>query len=165
MPHAGAASFRAEVVEVQVSGNAGRETSAFLLSVAAMDAIADYLLAWEDEQRVIAGGEANEGPQRPHPRDASDEGDTIEPTSFGSAVGWPDSSFVHLSEYDLRCVRYQSCYIAIRVDVESGVTEDAIRGRYNEIIKGLGPDADVVVEALDDALAGRPMRYKDPVEP
>src|SRR5436309_3423987 len=33
-PHAGASSFRAEVVGVRVSGNAGRQVSGFLLSVA-----------------------------------------------------------------------------------------------------------------------------------
>src|SRR5207253_273455 len=51
MPHAGATSFRAEVVEVRVSGNAGREVSEFLLSVASMSAIGDYLEAWENEQQ------------------------------------------------------------------------------------------------------------------
>jgi hypothetical protein len=52
MPLAGAASFRAEVVDVRVSGNAGREISGFLLSMASMNAIADYLEAWENEQRI-----------------------------------------------------------------------------------------------------------------
>jgi hypothetical protein len=49
-PLAGAASFRAEVVGVRVSGNVGREVSGFLFSVAAMDAIGDYLTFWEHEQ-------------------------------------------------------------------------------------------------------------------
>lgn len=47
MPHVGAMSFHAEVVHVRVSGNAGREVSGFLISVAGMDAIGKYLVAWE----------------------------------------------------------------------------------------------------------------------
>src|SRR4051794_32705913 len=38
MPNVGATSFHAEVVRVRVSGNAGREISGFLLSVAGMNA-------------------------------------------------------------------------------------------------------------------------------
>jgi hypothetical protein len=52
MPRVGATSFRADVVAVRVSGNAGREVSGFLLSIAGMNAIADYLEAWENEQQV-----------------------------------------------------------------------------------------------------------------
>lgn len=52
MPLAGASSFRAEVVDVRVSGNAGREISGFLLSMAGMYAIGDYLEAWENEERT-----------------------------------------------------------------------------------------------------------------
>jgi hypothetical protein len=48
MPHVGATSFQAEVVRVRVSGNADRKVSGFLLSVAGMDAIGEYLCAWED---------------------------------------------------------------------------------------------------------------------
>jgi len=47
MPCFGATSFQAEVVRVRVSGNAGREVSGFLLSVAAMNAILEYLEAWK----------------------------------------------------------------------------------------------------------------------
>jgi len=47
VPRVGATSFHAEVVGVRLSGNAGREVSGFLLSVAGMDAIAEYLWAWE----------------------------------------------------------------------------------------------------------------------
>lgn len=50
MPHVGATSFHAEVLSVRVSGNAGREVCGFLLSVAGMDAIGEYLCAWEDDQ-------------------------------------------------------------------------------------------------------------------
>jgi hypothetical protein len=55
MPHVGATSFHADVVRVRVSGNAGREVSGFLLSVAGMDAIGEYLVAWETSQ-VEKGG-------------------------------------------------------------------------------------------------------------
>jgi hypothetical protein len=48
MPHVGAASFHAEVVRVQVSGDAGQQVSGFLLTVASMDAIGEYLDDWED---------------------------------------------------------------------------------------------------------------------
>jgi hypothetical protein len=50
MPHVGATSFHAEVIGVRVSGNAGREISGFLLSMASMDAIGDYLEDWENTQ-------------------------------------------------------------------------------------------------------------------
>jgi hypothetical protein len=50
MPHVGATSFHAEVIGVRVSGNAGREISGFLLSVAGMDAIGDYLEDWENTE-------------------------------------------------------------------------------------------------------------------
>jgi hypothetical protein len=50
MPHVGAASFHAEVIGLRVSGNEGRELYGFLLSVAGMNAILEYLLAWEASQ-------------------------------------------------------------------------------------------------------------------
>jgi hypothetical protein len=50
MPHVGATSFHAEVVEVKVSGNAGREIGGVLLTMAGMVAIGDYLEDWEDAQ-------------------------------------------------------------------------------------------------------------------
>jgi hypothetical protein len=56
MPLAGAASFRAEVVAVRVSGDAGREVCGALLSIAGMHAIGDYLEAWEDEQQRVPSG-------------------------------------------------------------------------------------------------------------
>jgi hypothetical protein len=68
-PRAGATSFRSEVVGVRVSGNAGREVSGFLLSVAAMDAIADYLTAWEHGPEPRTGGVSS----------ASDEPEDSEP--------------------------------------------------------------------------------------
>lgn len=52
MPHVGATSFHAEVVRVQVSGNAGRQVSGALLSMAGMDAIGNYLEAWELSQEA-----------------------------------------------------------------------------------------------------------------
>jgi hypothetical protein len=50
MPHVGDTSFHADVVGIRVSGNAGREVSGFLLSVAGMDAIGEYLCDWERSQ-------------------------------------------------------------------------------------------------------------------
>jgi hypothetical protein len=49
---AGATSFNAEVVGVRVSPGAvrDRELAGFLLSVAGMDAIGEYLSAWEETQ-------------------------------------------------------------------------------------------------------------------
>jgi hypothetical protein len=62
MPHVGATSFHAEVLRVRVSGNAGREVCGFLLSVAGMDAIGEYLCAWEDDQaRETDGGPRTRG--------------------------------------------------------------------------------------------------------
>ncbi len=68
LPHVGAMSFHAEVVDVRVSGNAGREVSGFLLSVAGMDAIGKYLVAWElsqepERQSGKDKGGGNEGDQ------------------------------------------------------------------------------------------------------
>ena len=54
MPHLSTSTFLAEVIDVRVSGDAGRELSGFLLSVAGMHAIADWLEAWEDEQRKFS---------------------------------------------------------------------------------------------------------------
>jgi hypothetical protein len=50
MPHVGQTPFQVEVVEVKVSGNAGRELSGALLSMAGMDAISAYLVDWENSQ-------------------------------------------------------------------------------------------------------------------
>jgi hypothetical protein len=50
MPRVGATSFRAEVIGVRVSGNAGREVSGALLSMAGMRAIGGYLEDWENEE-------------------------------------------------------------------------------------------------------------------
>jgi hypothetical protein len=68
-PLAGATSFRAEVVGVRVSRNAGREVSGFLLSVAGMDAIGNYLTAWERRQGSQTGGasSATNAPENPDP--------------------------------------------------------------------------------------------------
>lgn len=48
LPDADVATFRAEVIGVRVSGNAGRKLAGFLLSVASMNAIDAYLDDWED---------------------------------------------------------------------------------------------------------------------
>jgi hypothetical protein len=50
MPRVGATSFHVEVVGVRVSGNPSREISTFLLTAAAMYAIGNYLVAWEESQ-------------------------------------------------------------------------------------------------------------------
>jgi hypothetical protein len=50
MPHVGSTFFHAEVVEVKVSGNAGREIGGVLLTMAGMGAIGAYLEDWEDAQ-------------------------------------------------------------------------------------------------------------------
>ena len=65
MPLAGATSFCAEVVELRVSGNAGRDLSGFLLTAAGMDAIGEYLVTWETEQRVRSGGIVDQVAQLP----------------------------------------------------------------------------------------------------
>jgi hypothetical protein len=63
----------AEAIRIQVSGNAGREVSGFLLSVAGMDAFGEYLCAWEDSQD--GKGDQGEGDQ--------DEVETREKGHFG----------------------------------------------------------------------------------
>jgi hypothetical protein len=50
MPHVGVTSFHAEVIEVEVSGNAGREVSGALLTSAGMRAIGRFLVDWERSQ-------------------------------------------------------------------------------------------------------------------
>jgi hypothetical protein len=54
MPYVWAMSFHAEVVRMRVSGNAGREVSGALLSMAGMNAIGGYLEAWELSQEAEA---------------------------------------------------------------------------------------------------------------
>ncbi len=58
MPHVGATSFHVEVVRVRISGNAGRHMSGALLSMAGMDAIGEYLAAWEQSQETERDKEA-----------------------------------------------------------------------------------------------------------
>ena len=55
MPHVGVTSFRAEVIDVQVSGNASREAFGALLSSAGMRAIGRFLVDWE-KSRSASGG-------------------------------------------------------------------------------------------------------------
>jgi hypothetical protein len=137
-PHAGAASFRVEVVGVRISGNAGREVSGFLLSVAGMDAIGEYLTAWEDEQGPPTGGGA----------------------SAAEAPESPIACDIVLTEDDLRCVIYQSTYVLAWNDINDGLTCDEVRGLYEPAVRAAGRHADVAGEAVADALAGLRMRYK-----
>jgi hypothetical protein len=51
LPFVGASEFQVEVLVVSVSENAGRESSGFLLTVAAMRAIGAYLCDWEQHVR------------------------------------------------------------------------------------------------------------------
>jgi hypothetical protein len=156
-PHAGATSFRAEVVGVWVSGNAGREVSGFLLSVAGMDAIAEYLTAWEHEQESRTGG-ASSAPNAP---EGSDSGVVLPPEDdVRCAVlqstqvrAWNDV-IAGLTEDDYRCAVYQTTYVVARNEIDGGLTEDEIRGRYVRVIQATGQHADVAREAVDDALAG-----------
>jgi hypothetical protein len=71
MPHVGATSFRVEVLRVRVSGDAGKEVSGFLLKIAGMDAIGDYLHEWENAQE---GREpvVSESPGDPRPSPLGD---------------------------------------------------------------------------------------------
>lgn len=55
MPLVGQTAFDAEVVAVRVSGHVGRERSGFLLTVAAMEAIAAYLLEYEEHYQLGTG--------------------------------------------------------------------------------------------------------------
>ena len=52
MPFVGANRFHAEVIDVRVSGDAGRKTAGFLLTMAGMDAIGAFLEAWEERARA-----------------------------------------------------------------------------------------------------------------
>jgi hypothetical protein len=162
-PHVGATPFRAEVVGVRVAGNAGREVSGFLLSVAGMDAIADYLTAWEHEQEPRTGG-ASSAPNAP---EGSDSGAALPPEDdVRCAVlqttqlrAWNDV-IDGLTEDDYRCAVYQTTYVVARNEINDGLTEDEIRGRYVRVMQAAGRHADVARDAVDDALAGLPMRYK-----
>ena len=53
----------------------------------------------------------------------------------------------------------------VRSDIESGTTESEIRRQQEAIIQASGARAEAVREALEDALAGRPPRYKSRAEP
>ena len=68
-PLAGATFFRAEVVG-RGAWNAGREVSGFPLSIAAMNAIAGDLTAWEHEQEPRSGG-VSSAPDEPEDSDAA----------------------------------------------------------------------------------------------
>jgi hypothetical protein len=47
MPEMGRTSLAVEVVAVRISGNAGRDNSCSLLAIASMDAVGNYLQAYE----------------------------------------------------------------------------------------------------------------------
>jgi hypothetical protein len=161
-PLAGATSFRAQVVSVCVSGSAGREVDGFLLSVAGMDAIADYLADWEHEQEPRTGG-LSSAPDEP---EDSDPG-AVSPGEDGCCCATHQSTRVPawndfiggLTEDDYRRAVYQSTYVAARNDIADGLTDGDIRGRYVRIVQAAGRHTDVAREAVDDALAGLPMRY------
>ncbi len=164
MPLAGAACFEAEVVGVRVSNNAGREFSGFLLTAAGMRAIGEYLEEWENEERVrraatrvepdtrTATGEAEEAPARK----------PVEPASPG------DTELVSLaelpSEDDLLRAAYQTCYVLARNDIADGKAEAEIRARFLSIAAASSAYSIAAREALEDALAGRPMQTKSPLD-
>jgi hypothetical protein len=166
-PHAEATSFRAEVVGVRVSGNAGRQVSGFLLSVAGMDAIAGYLTAWEHEQEPRTSGVLS----APNAPVDSDPGAALQPEDDLRCVVHQNTQVragndvtCGLTEDDYRCAVYQTTYVGARNDINGGLTEDDIRGRYVRVIQAAGRHADVAREAVDDALAGLPMRYESRVQ-
>jgi hypothetical protein len=154
-------------VGVRVSGNAGREVSSFLLSVAGMNAIADYLTAWEHEQEPRTGA-VTSAPDEP---EDSDPGAVLPPEdAYRCAVhqstrvpAWNDA-IGSLTEDDYRCAVYQSTYVAARYDIADGLTDGDIRGGYVRVIQAAGRHADVAREAVDDALAGLPMRYTSRIQ-
>jgi len=161
-PLAGATSFRAEVVGVRVSGNAGREVSGFLLSIAAINAIAGYLTAWEHEQQPRTGGvsSAPDEPEDSNPAAALPPEDDYRCAVHQSTrvPAWNDA-IGGLTEDDYRCAVYQTTYVGARNDIAGGLTDGDIRARYARVIQAAGRHADVAREAVDDALAGLPMRY------
>src|SRR5262249_17047481 len=57
MPRAQQSAFTVQVIGIRVSGNAGRERSGFLLTVAAMDAIGKFLVAYESSVQIGVGSE------------------------------------------------------------------------------------------------------------
>jgi hypothetical protein len=162
-PHAGATSFRAEVVGVRVSGNAGRELSGFLLSIAGMDAIGDYLTAWEQEQvpRTGVTSSATTALEDPNTGGALPPEDHLRHAVYQSTQVCAETGIIAgLTEDESRCAVYGSTYMAAWNDMNDGLTEGAIRSRYESVIQAAGRRADVVREAVDDALAGLTMRYK-----
>ncbi len=123
MPLAGATSFRAEVVELRISGNAGRDLSALLLTVAAMDAIGEYLVTWETEERARSGGIVDQIAQPPGKSEDLPTSTTnaAEPDGLGGSR--LVNPFERMSEHELLDVVYQTCYIMVRSEIESGATK------------------------------------------
>ena len=161
-PHAGSTPFHAEVVDLKLSGNGGKELSVFLLSVAGMDAIGKFLCDWEQEQSIVTSGEGD--------RQAANlmKADVFGPPA--SELMSPDmealveraaQAFAALDEEDLRIAVYQSTYIMLKVDLNAGWTEDEVRVRHRDLIEiPFDHYPDMQREACADALAGLPMRYK-----
>ncbi len=150
-PHAGALSFRVEVVDVRVSGNAGREVSGFLLSVAGMDAIGEYLSVWEAEQKAGAGETLPASPNA----EVSCSGPALE-SEYEDALNRIKAS---LTEEDVRRGVYQSAYARVWNDLNNGLTRDEIQKGWVEQLQMPNWQAELVREALEDALAGLPSRY------
>jgi hypothetical protein len=50
VPHLGPASFRAEVISIELSADLGGDLPGYLLSVASMNAILEYFEAWKESQ-------------------------------------------------------------------------------------------------------------------
>jgi hypothetical protein len=152
------APIRAEVVEVRVSGNVGREVSGFLLSVAGMHAIGEYLSTGEDDQARLPSGTADRPGQRAGLGRCSPSAAEDTPEKIG-----PVDTF--LSEDDRRSVLYQTVYVVAWNDLNDGSTRDEIWGRHESVIRSLSRDAGVTREAIEDVLAGRPMRYNSQAKP
>ena len=156
MPHAGAASFRAEVVAIEVSGYGDRELFGFLFSVAGMDAIADYLQGYEVHQRVSLGDLSF--PESNPDDDASSQLDDPEIAKLEAQAA---EFWAQMTEEDLRTATYSSAYIMLKVYLNQGWTEAEIRSRVPQLFDAPeGPYPEAVLEARAEALAGRPMRYK-----
>jgi hypothetical protein len=69
-------------------------------------------------------------------------------------------------EYDvvgpMRGPLYVCCYSRAEDGLRSGRSAEEIRAELRPLIEALGELADVVREAVDDAVAGRPPRFEKP---
>ena len=164
MPLAGATSFRAEVVGVRFSPDAGRDVSGFLLSAAGMNAIADYLEAWENEQVVRTGGMVDRRAEREDTNEAPEASAMTAPVPSGAV----DTHLVNRT--DLRSwddTLHAACriyYRLIRRKIDEGRTEGEIRAQCLSSTQGDGAIAVAFRAALENALAGRPLMINSPPE-